>query len=401
MANLFLTKFAKKPPIIVAQDAPAITIHSAKPAQPVHAPSISPTTTNAPAVVVEQSKFASQKVPQPTLLAKPLYQDDVCKRIEAYITGREASCVLCLVGPAGCGKTYAIDYVASKLGLCVNTWHGDEDEYDQLFKRPLAGRRIVVLDEISEAVDLDKVLHVRGILTTTDAYDGVMRSLRKKVDLLAMKAYTTSNVATIVSSACNTSYDIGLTVAAQCAQDIRYGITMLRFAIQTKRAKKEGDKSILTAHDAQFSLFRDVSEAFSGHPRNGVQSSDMFLYTAMMQGNLAERTSNINRLVSASDTFAHIDVLDINVPTENVLDIAHQCIVTTTVAVRAQLQMPKMPSQGSRASVLRTAAGSLTLDAIENFERIAAFNMPDRLTATSEYYHPDADIRAARKRPWK
>jgi DNA polymerase III delta prime subunit len=404
MANLFLTKFAKKAAVVVPdvpQIAPAAPV---RPEKPMRASTVSTTETTEILIGPPQlSATPGQTVvpPKAAHVSPPMFQDESVKRIEAYLTGPSASAVLCLTGPSGCGKTYLIDFVAQKLGLAVNTWHGDDDDFEELFKRPLAGRRIVVLDEIAEAVDLARVLRVRGIITTTDPYDGAMRSLRKKVDLLYMRAYTASNVATIVSTLCNTSYDIGLTVAAQCGQDVRYGITMLRFAIQTKRAKREGHKSILTSHDAHFSLFRDVSDAFGGQPRTGIQSADMFLYTTMMQANLPDRTSSIARLAKAEDAFAHIDVLDIEVPTENVLDLVHICIGACTVPVRTQLQMPKMPSRGSRETVLRTAAGSLTLDAIQNFERIAAFDMPDRLTASSQYYHADAEVRAARKRPWK
>lgn len=334
---------------------------------------------------------------------KPYFQDEAIRAVHAYIRGDKVhDKALCLAGPPGSGKTMTVHYVAELLGRKVVTFHGDEDEdIDALLRSSsLFGPRLIVVDEVSQSVPLAKLLAQRAVLTTTDLYDGVMKTMRTKVHVVRMHVYSPNEVTAILCKKFpQISVEVGATVASQCGTDIRYAENMLTYALATAKAKKPGHKTVLTPSDAQFDLFKDVERAFAGHQNSGIQSGDFFMYSSMLQANAPVRAK---KLVRVMDGFAHLDVMDASLEftSEQLMDATATVLALTQPAPKP-ITMPMFPNPGNKIKNLQAAADSRSHDAVSLYERIAAMNVSGRVTKAHAWYHEDADIRALRKTPFK
>ena len=150
------------------------------------------------------------------------FQDGVVKSVYAYLTSPKApNQLLCVIGPTGCGKSAAIDFIAKTVQRPVVL----VDEDTSLGTNSLGpyGAPIYVVDEPDESLSklLSKLLKVRAILVTCDVYSGPLSGIRAKLSLVRMNPYTDLQRIEILRQTFDVTYAILKIVSKACLQDIR------------------------------------------------------------------------------------------------------------------------------------------------------------------------------------
>lgn len=312
------------------------------------------------------------------------YQDNVVKTIYSYLTSaKPPSQLLCVVGPTGCGKSAAIDFVARRLDKPVVLI----DDETSLGTNPLGGTLpVYILDEPDESLVLAKLLKVRAIILTCDVYSGPLANIRTKLSLVRMTPYSDLQRMDILKQSFEVSDAVLKVVADACLQDIRYGQRLLAYAIQTAKAKQPGHKTIVGPKDLTFDLFTDTANAFAKRPTCGLQSDDFFLYSLMLQTNCVLRTKKVTKVL---DAFSVLDVFETTKAFPNDM-ITHLVEASLLDPIdKPDLTMFKVPNPGKRMDLLRQASGQRSYE-----DCMLSCAIPRTVKGEP------ADIKAVRKTPY-
>jgi hypothetical protein len=313
------------------------------------------------------------------------FQDGVVKSVYAYLTSAKApNQLLCVIGPTGCGKSAAIDFIAKTLQRPVVL----VDEDTSLGTSSLGEAPIYVVDEPDESLSklVPKLLKVRAILVTCDVYSGPLSGIRAKLSLVRMNPYTDLQRIEILRQTFDVPEGVLKVVSDACLQDIRYGQRLLTYALQTAKAKQPGHKTIVAPKDVSFDLFTDTANAFARRPTCGLQSDDFFLYTLMLQTNCIVRTKKVTKVL---DAFSVLDVLETakELPNEMLTHLVEASLLEPLD--KPNLTMFKVPNPGKRIDLLRQASGQRSYE-----DCVLSCSIPRTIKGEA------ADVKAVRKTPY-
>ncbi len=286
-------------------------------------------------------------------------QDSIMKSLYQYVTGSPSK-VVCLTGPTGSGKTFVLERIATILNRRVVYLNDDDDEtsstsFSSLTSNSLQGQCLFVYDEPEGSLSKDLVvlLKARVVLVTTDLY-GPLSGIKAKLQVLRMNAYTEGQKVQILRQSFDVSEPVLKIIAEACGQDIRYGLRLLGYALQTAKAKRPGHKTIVGPKDVSFDLFSDTANAFAKRPTTGVQGDDLFLYTSMLQTNCILRTKKVTKVLDAFSVFDVIETRKV-CPTDMLVGLLETSLLDPIA--KDNLEMFKVPNPGKKMSSLRDLSG--------------------------------------------
>jgi hypothetical protein len=314
------------------------------------------------------------------------FQDGVVKSVYSYLTSAKApNQLLCVIGPTGCGKSAALEFVSKALDRPLVV----VDDETTLGTNPLGkSLPIYVVDEPDESLSklVPKLLKVRAILVTCDVYSGPLSGIRAKLSQVRMNPYTDLQRIEILRQTFDVSDAVLKVVSDACLQDIRYGQRLLTYAIQTAKAKQPGHKTIVAPKDVSFDLFTDTANAFARRPTCGLQSDDFFLYTLMLQTNCILRTKKVTKVL---DAFSILDVLETakELPNEMLTHLVEASLLDPID--KPNLTMFKVPNPGKRMDLLRQASGQRSYE-----DCVLSCSIPRTIKGEA------ADVKAVRKTPY-